>query len=89
MGSATGKGFRLQLWGTIGLPLLAMLYVRMKDMGKIPKNYRWTFQTKLILAARLVEWAAKIVQAAGKSLWIVADGAYAKRPFLRTCFEIA
>jgi hypothetical protein len=31
----------------------------------------------------LVEWAAKIVQAAGKSLWIVADGAYAKRPFLR------
>jgi hypothetical protein len=36
-----------------------------------------------LLAARLVEWAANIVLAAGKSLWIVADGAYAKRPFLR------
>jgi len=74
---------RHPLWGTIGLPLWAMLYVRMKDIGKIPKHYQWAFQTKLILAARLVEWAAKIVQAAGKSLWIVADGAYAKRPFLR------
>jgi hypothetical protein len=74
---------RHPLWGTIGLPLWAMLYVRAKDIGKIPKKYKWPFQTKLILAARLVEWAAKIVQAAGKSLWIVADGAYAKRPFLR------
>lgn len=71
------------LWGTIGLPLLALLYVRAKDIDKIPKHYRWAFQTKLLLAARLVEWAAKIVQAAGKTLWIVADGAYAKRPFLR------
>jgi hypothetical protein len=74
---------RHPLWGTIGLPLRAMLYVRAKDIGKIPKKYKWPFQTKLILAARLVEWAAKIVQAAGKSLWIVADGAYAKRPFLK------
>jgi hypothetical protein len=74
---------RHPLWGTIGLPLWAILYVRAKDIGKIPKKYKWPFQTKLILAARLVEWAAKIVQAAGKSLWIVADGAYAKRPFLK------
>lgn len=74
---------RHPLWGTIGLPLWAMLYVRAKDIGKIPKKYKWPFQTKLILAARLVEWAANIVQAAGKSLWIVADGAYAKRPFLK------
>jgi hypothetical protein len=74
---------RHPLWGTIGLPLWAMLYVRAKDIGKIPKKYKWPFQTKLILAARLVEWAGSIVQAAGKSLWIVADGAYAKRPFLK------
>ena len=74
---------RHPLWGALGLPLWAMLYVRAKDMGRIPKRYKWTFQTKLILAARLVEWAAKIVQAAGKILWIVVDGAYAKRPFLR------
>lgn len=37
---------------------------------------RRAFQTKLILAARLVEWAANIVQAAGKSLWIVAVRRY-------------
>lgn len=74
---------RHPLWGTIGLPLWAMLYVRIKDIGKIPKKYKWSFQTKLIMAARLVEWAANIVHTAGKSLWIVADGAYAKRPFLK------
>jgi hypothetical protein len=74
---------RHPLWGTIGLPLGAMLYVRAKNIGKVPQHYQWTFQAKLILAARLVEWVANIVQAAGKNLWIVADGAYAKRAFLR------
>ena len=31
----------------------------------------------------LVAWAFQIVAAAGKRLWVVADGAYAKRPFLK------
>ena len=71
------------LWGTIGLPLLARLYVRLKDVGRIPENYGWTFQTKLELAAELLEWLAGLLQRAGKRLWAVADGAYAKRPFLK------
>jgi len=25
-----------RLWGTIGLPLLAKLYIRLKDIGKLP-----------------------------------------------------
>ena len=74
---------RHTLWGTIGLPLLALLYVRQKDLKKIVPWYKIKFQTKLEQGAALVEWAANVLQGLGKTLWVVADGAYAKRPFLR------
>ena len=70
-------------FGALALPLRAMLYVRRKTMAKIPKWRGWTFATKLVLAARLVEWIAAIVKQAGKTLWIVVDGGYVKVPFLR------
>ena len=70
-------------FGSLALPLLAMLYVRRKTMAAIPKWRGWTFATKLVLAARLVEWIAPIVKKAGKTLWIVVDGGYTKAPFLR------
>ena len=70
-------------FGPLALPLRAMLYVRRKTMAKIPKWRGWTFATKLVLAARLVEWIAPIVKQAGKTLWIVVDGGYVKAPFLR------
>ena len=74
---------RHPLWQTIGLPLLGLLYVRAKDIAKIPKKHNWKFRTKLELAAAVLLRFAKLVKAAGKSLWIVADGAYAKRRFLK------
>lgn len=74
---------RHPLWHTIGLPLLGLLYVRAKDLGKIPTKYRWEFQTKLELAVRQMLRFAQLAQAAGKTVWVVADGAYAKRPFLK------
>ena len=74
---------RHPLWNTIALPLRAMLYIRRKDIPKLPKRLKWPFQTKLELAVRLLEWVAPFVFAAGKSLWVVADGAYAKRPVLK------
>ncbi len=70
-------------FGPLALPLWAMLYVRRKTMAKIPKWRGWTFATKLVLAARLVEWMAPIVKQAGKTLWIVVDGGYVKAPFLK------
>jgi hypothetical protein len=70
-------------FGPLALPLRAMLYVRRKTMAQIPKWRGWTFATKLVLAARLVEWIAPIVKQAGKTLWIVVDGGYVKAPFLR------
>jgi hypothetical protein len=70
-------------FGALALPLRAMLYVRRKTMVKIPKWRNWTFATKLVLAARLVEWLAPLVKQAGKTLWVVVDGGYAKAPFLK------
>lgn len=70
-------------FGPLGLPLRAMLYVRRQTMAKIPKWRGWTFATKLVLAARLVEWIVPIVTQAGKTLWIVIDGGYVKAPLLK------
>jgi DDE superfamily endonuclease len=74
-------------WGTIGLPLLAFLYVRRVNLGSIPPWYNVKFQSKLDQAAALVEWAASYVRALGKKLWIVVDGAYIKRPFLQRALK--
>ncbi len=65
------------------MPIWSWLYVRAQDVPKLPKCRRWTFQTKLRLAADLVLSAAETLQHAGKQVWAVADGAYAKRPFVR------
>jgi hypothetical protein len=71
------------LWGAIGLPLLARLYVRTKDVPCIPPRQRWAFRTKLELAADLITRAAALVRFAGRAVRAVADGFYAKRPFLK------
>jgi hypothetical protein len=70
-------------WGPIGLPLLARLYVRQRDLTTIPAAYHWNFRTKLELAADLIVWLTQRLQADGKPLWLVADGFYAKRPVLK------
>lgn len=70
-------------WGTIGLPLRALLYVRQKNMARLTTLYGLAFRTKLAMAAELVAWVADWLRFAGKQLWVVADGAYAKRPFLK------
>jgi hypothetical protein len=70
-------------FGALALPLVAMLYVRRQTMARIPPWRGWAFATKLVLAARLVEWIAPIAKKAGKTLWIVVDGGYVKAPFLK------
>jgi hypothetical protein len=76
-------------WGPLALPLRAMLYVRQKTLASVPQERGWKrFATKLRLAARLVEWLAPIFKRAGKTVWIVIDGGYTKRPFLRRVLRI-
>jgi hypothetical protein len=70
-------------WGVIALPLLARLYVRKKDLPGIDPKHRPEFRTKLELAVELLRWAKKWLGLLGKPLWVVADGAYAKKDFLK------
>lgn len=78
-----GLALRHPLWGAMALPLQAMLYVRQCTLPSIPSGRRWKFHTKLELAARQLEAIGSLLKAQGKAVWVVADGAYAKRPFLR------
>ncbi len=70
-------------FGTIALPVRAELYVRRKDLPQLPPERRWHFRTKLEQAAELIHWLATWLGPKGQPLWLVADGAYAKRPVLR------
>jgi hypothetical protein len=79
---------RHTLWGTIGLPLLAFLYVRQVDVPGIPSWHGVKFQTKLEQAAALAVWVSEWLKSAGKRVWLVVDGAYAKRPFLQEALRV-
>jgi hypothetical protein len=77
---------RHPLWGAIGLPLVARMYVRQKDVAaqRLTILRGVTFETKLVMAGDMVVEAAQWVKHLDRTLWVVADGAYAKRPFLQT-----
>src|SRR5439155_834117 len=70
------------------LPLLARLYVRQKDLPGIPREHRPKFRTKLEFAIELLTWAKTWLNSGGKSLWVVADGAYAEAPFLKPALQL-
>jgi DDE superfamily endonuclease len=70
-------------WGTLALPLQASLYVRRKDLPKLPPEYAWEFRTKLELAAAQLRWLRPWVEYQADERWVVVDGGYAKRPFLQ------
>lgn len=70
-------------WDTLALPLRALLYVRAKNVPPLAKRYPWEFRTKLELATELARWLCVWLSGLGKELWLVVDGAYAKRPFLK------
>ena len=74
---------RHKLWGTIGLPILAKMYVRAKDISFVPKDCKIRFQNKPQQAAELVKWAFGCCKHLGKELWIVTDGGYTKTKFLK------
>jgi DDE superfamily endonuclease len=70
-------------WGTLALPLRASLYVRQKDLPKLPPDYAWPFRTKLELAAAQLRWLKPWVVQHAEQLWVAVDGGYAKKGFLR------
>ena len=75
-------------WGVIALPLLARMYVRKKDLPRIDPKHRPEFRTKLAMGVELLRLARAWLRPLGKPLWVVADGAYAKAPFLQPAMAL-
>jgi hypothetical protein len=76
------------VWGVIALPLLARLYVRKKDLPSIDPKHRPAFRTKLELAVEMLRWAKPWLGLLKKPIWVVADGAYAKKDFLKPAADL-
>ncbi len=70
-------------WGTVALPLLARLYIRKKDLPGIDPKHRPAFRTKLELAVELLRWAQPWLGLLKVPIWVVADGAYAKKEIIK------
>src|SRR5262245_7607852 len=69
--------------GTTALPLLGSLYVRDKDIDKLPPERARPFRTKLEMAVEQLDWLQSWAGHRYERLTVVADGGYAKRPFLK------
>jgi hypothetical protein len=70
-------------WRVIALPLLSRLCVRKTDLPGIDPKHRPPFRTKLELAVELLRWAEPWLGLLNLPIWVVADGAYAKRELLK------
>jgi hypothetical protein len=66
-------------FGTVGLPLLARMYVKAKDV----KNIGLVFKSKTEQAVELAKWAYNCCKNLEKRLWIVTDGGYTRASFLK------
>jgi hypothetical protein len=66
-------------FGTIGLPMLAKMYVKAKDI----QNVGLSFKSKTEQAVELSEWAYDCCKNLGKKLWIVTDGGFTRASFLK------
>lgn len=74
---------RHKKWGTIGLPILAKMYVKAKDITNVLSHHNIQFENKLHQAAQLTKWACDRCKRLGKKLWIVTDGGFTKARFLK------
>jgi len=70
-------------WGAVALPLQAQLYVRQLDVERLPPERPREFRTKLEMAVEQLRWASIWAGHGFEELWVVADGAYAKRAFIK------
>jgi hypothetical protein len=66
-------------FGTIGLPLLARMYVKAKDIEAIGL----AFKSKTEQAVELANWAYQCCRSLGKRLWVVTDGGFTRASFLK------
>jgi hypothetical protein len=73
--------------GTLALPLHAELYIRRIDIDKLPPDRPRPFRTKLEQAGGQLRWLKPWVVSHFEELWVVVDGGFAKKPFLKPAAE--
>lgn len=71
-------------FGTIGLPLLAKMYVKAKDV----KSVGLAFKSKTEQAVELAKWAYRCCENFEKRLWIVTDGGFTRESFLKPAIKV-
>jgi len=71
-------------FGTIGLPLLAKMYIKARDV----KACSTSFFSKTQQAVQLSKWAFNCCKDLGKTLWIVTDGGFTRASFLKPVIKI-
>lgn len=71
-------------FGTIGLPLLARMYVKAKDV----KAIEMSFKSKTEQAVELAKWAYNCCKNLGKRLWIVTDGGFTRASFVKPVIKM-
>ena len=57
-------------------------------MPAIDPQHQPAFRTKLELAVELLRWAKPLLGSWCRALWVVADGAYAKKEFLKPAIAL-
>ena len=67
--------------------MLAMLYVRKIDVPGLPRKAGATFRAKIEMAAEAVDWLHSQLPKDAKPPWVVVDGGYAKRGFLKSAMK--
>lgn len=75
---------RHKKFGTIGLPLLARMYIKAKDV----KGIGLVFKSKTEQAVELAKWAYNCCGNLGKQLRLVTDGGYTRASFLKPVIKI-
>ena len=78
-----GLLIRHKAWGTIALPSLSRLYIRKNDLPTIAQKHRPAFRTKLDMAVELLRRVQPWLTRLKLPIWVVADGAYAKKEVLK------
>lgn len=67
-------------WGTVAIPLGSKLYVRQKDLEKLPPD--WQFQTKPQLALEMILEVLEELKNRGLEVVVVQDGAWTHREYI-------
>lgn len=70
-------------FGVVAFPMLGWLYVRRKNLSRIPARAGVAFASKLAMAGAAIGWLRERLSSENTAIWLAVDGFYAKREVLQ------